>query len=227
MGLDNLVSVAETLMVIVKKIILVALILSFLAPVPLVWAGGLSIRPMPQRSIFESGGSKGVRYASMSIRPMPQGSIFEAGDFADDDDGGEIVVRGGCPKRYDELISKAAERFRLEVALIKAIIKAESNFNHKAVSHAGARGLMQLMPGTASIHNVENVFHPGENIEGGARHLRYLMNLYNGNLTLVLAAYNAGEKAVEKYGNAVPPYRETRYYVRRVLALYNHYRKKP
>jgi len=218
-----MVFVAKTLMV--RKNIFTALILSSLMAAPLVCAGELSIRPMPQRSIFESGGSRGVRYASLSIRPMPQRSIFEPGDFTDDD-GGRIAVRGGCPKRYNEIISKAADRFRLDVALIKAVIKAESNFNHRAVSPAGAQGLMQLMPATASLLNVDNVFHPEENIEGGARHLRYLMDLYNGNLTLVLAAYNAGENAVAKYGNAVPPYRETRYYVRRVLSLYKHFQKK-
>lgn len=123
-------------------------------------------------------------------------------------------------RQYDKIISKAAGKFNLDVALIKAVIKAESNFNHRAVSRAGAKGLMQLMPQTASALNVDDVFHPGDNIEGGARYLRYLLNLYRGNLTLALAAYNAGEGAVAKYNYAVPPYRETQDYVRRVLAFY-------
>ena len=128
-------------------------------------------------------------------------------------------------RQYDKIISNAAGKFNLDIALIKAVIKAESNFNHKAVSRAGAKGLMQLMPQTASALNVDDVFHPGNNIEGGARYLRYLLNLYRGNLTLALAAYNAGEGAVAKYNYGIPPYRETQNYVRRVLALYESYSK--
>lgn len=128
-------------------------------------------------------------------------------------------------RQYDKLISRAASKFNLDVALIKAVIKAESNFNHQAVSRAGAKGLMQLMPKTASALRVDDVFHPGDNIEGGARYLRYLLNIYQGNLTLALAAYNAGEGAVAKYNYGVPPYRETRNYIRRVLALYESYSK--
>ena len=128
-------------------------------------------------------------------------------------------------RQYDKIIVQAASKFNLDVALIKAVIKAESNFNHKAVSCAGAKGLMQLMPQTASYMKVDDVFHPVDNIEGGARYLRYLLNLYRGNLTLALAAYNAGEGAVAKYNYGVPPYRETQNYVRRVLALYESYSK--
>ncbi len=126
-------------------------------------------------------------------------------------------------RQYDKMIAEAASKFNLDVALIKAVIKAESNFNHQAVSRAGAKGLMQLMPQTASALKVEDVFHPGENIEGGARYLRYLLNLYRGNLSLALAAYNAGEGAVAKYNYGIPPYRETQNYVRRVLSLYETY----
>ncbi len=122
--------------------------------------------------------------------------------------------------KYDHLIHKAADKFKLDSALIKAIIKAESNFNHKAVSPVGAQGLMQLMPQTASQLNVDDSFHPEKNIEGGARYLRYLLNVYKGNLSLALAAYNAGEKAVAKYNYSIPPYRETQNYVRRVLSFY-------
>ena len=128
-------------------------------------------------------------------------------------------------RQYDKIISDAAGKFNLDVALIKAVIKAESNFNHHAVSPAGAKGLMQLMPQTASALKVDDVFHPGDNIEGGARYLRYLLNLYRGNLTLALAAYNAGEGAVAKYNYGVPPYRETQNYIRRVLAFYDSFSK--
>ena len=108
--------------------------------------------------------------------------------------------------KYDDLITKAADKFKLDSALIKAVIKAESNFNHRAVSPVGAQGLMQLMPKTASDLKVEDSFHPEKNIEGGARYLRYLLNTYKGDLTLALAAYNAGEKAVAKYNYNVPPF---------------------
>ena len=121
---------------------------------------------------------------------------------------------------YDKIITQAAGKFKLDASLIKAVIKAESNFNHKAVSPAGAKGLMQLMPQTASALNVDDVFHPENNIEGGARYLRYLLNLYRGDINLALAAYNAGETAVAKYGNTVPPYRETVNYIKRVMTFY-------
>ena len=125
--------------------------------------------------------------------------------------------------KYDELITKAANKFKLDSALIKAIIKAESTFNHRAVSRVGAQGLMQLMPSTATALNVDDSFHPEKNIEGGARYMRYLINTYKGDLTLALAAYNAGEKAVAKYNYNVPPYRETQNYVKRVLSFYKSY----
>ena len=125
--------------------------------------------------------------------------------------------------KYDELITNAANKFKLDSALIKAIIKAESNFNHRAVSRVGAQGLMQLMPSTATALNVDDSFHPEKNIEGGARYMRYLINTYKGDLTLALAAYNAGEKAIAKYNYNVPPYRETQNYVKRVLSFYKSY----
>ncbi len=125
--------------------------------------------------------------------------------------------------KYDDLITKAANKFKLDSALIKAVIKAESNFNHRAVSPVGAQGLMQLMPKTASDLKVEDSFHPEKNIEGGACYLRYLLNTYKGDLTLALAAYNAGEKAVAKYNYNVPPYRETQNYIKRVFSFYKSY----
>ena len=127
-------------------------------------------------------------------------------------------------EKYDPLIWRAAEKHGVDYALVKAVIKAESNFNPRAISNAGARGLMQLMPETANILRVNDPFHPEDNIEGGVRHLRYLLNLFKGNLHLVLAAYNAGEEAVFRY-NDIPPYRETRTYVQRVLKYFQNYSK--
>jgi len=128
-----------------------------------------------------------------------------------------IIQLEGDITPYDELISRTSEKYSVEPALVKAIIKAESNFNHRAVSPVGARGLMQLMPATAATLNVRDSFQPESNIEGGVRYIRYLMNLFNGNLPLVLAAYNAGENAVLRHNNRIPPYRETQIYVKRVL----------
>jgi soluble lytic murein transglycosylase-like protein len=122
------------------------------------------------------------------------------------------------PTRYDHLIREIAARHNVSYALVKAVIRAESGFNPRAVSHKGAQGLMQLMPGTAALHNVRNAFSPRENIEGGVKHLRMLLDHYSGNVLLSLAAYNAGRQAVAAAGQRVPPYQETRTYVRRVLA---------
>lgn len=126
--------------------------------------------------------------------------------------------------KYDHLISKASEKYNVESALVKAVIKAESNFNHQAVSPKGARGLMQLMPATATSLQVRDSFHPENNIEGGVRYLRYLLNLFKGDLSLALAAYNAGEAAVTKNHYSIPPYRETQNYVQRVLYYFSQYR---
>lgn len=125
---------------------------------------------------------------------------------------------------FNELIAATADKYGVDGNLVKAVIKAESNFNHKAVSKKGARGLMQLMPQTAMSLGVNDSFHPGANVDGGIRHLSYLINVYNGDLPLVLAAYNAGEAAVAKY-RGIPPYAETRNYVHQVLDFYERYKK--
>jgi soluble lytic murein transglycosylase-like protein len=120
---------------------------------------------------------------------------------------------------YAREIREAAERHGVEEGLIKAVIKVESAFNPRAVSPKGARGLMQLMPGTASMLGVRNSFDPKQNIEGGVRHLRGLIDRFGKDLKLALAAYNAGEQAVVTHGG-VPPYRETRDYVTRILGMF-------
>jgi hypothetical protein len=121
---------------------------------------------------------------------------------------------------YNSYVQKSAQKYEIEAELIHAVIRTESNGNCRAVSKKGAMGLMQLMPGTASDMNVGNPFSPEENIDGGTRYLKYLIEKFNGNVTLALAAYNSGPKTVERYGN-VPPISETRQYVNKVLALYN------
>jgi soluble lytic murein transglycosylase-like protein len=136
-----------------------------------------------------------------------------------------VLLKPGLANvKYDSLIAAAAGRHKVDYALIKAIIKAESNFDHRAVSPKGAQGLMQLMPQTASSLQVRDSFEPEDNIEGGVRYLRYLIHVYGGDLRLALAAYNAGEKAVARH-RGIPPFAETRTYVRRVLEHYDLYRK--
>ncbi len=125
---------------------------------------------------------------------------------------------------YDDIITTLAQRFRVERALVKAVIRAESGFNRLAVSSAGARGLMQLMPGTARRHGVRNIYDPAQNIEGGVRHLRLLIDRHGYNLPRVLAAYNAGSEPVERY-RGIPPYAETADYVARVLRFRREYLK--
>jgi soluble lytic murein transglycosylase-like protein len=125
--------------------------------------------------------------------------------------------------QYDPLILEASKKYDVDFALIKAIIRAESGFNPFAVSRKGAKGLMQLMPATAQRMNVQNIFNPRENIEGGVRYFRYLLSLFNNDLRLSLAAYNAGENIVSEL-RSIPPYRETVDYVRKVIHYYQSYR---
>lgn len=123
---------------------------------------------------------------------------------------------------YDEAITRASKRFRVEPSLIKAVIKAESGFDQKAVSVKGAQGLMQLMPDTAQEMEVVNPFDPEENILGGTRYLSLMLERFKDNLQLALAAYNAGPERVEEH-RGIPPFEETRTFVERVLKFYGHY----
>jgi len=124
--------------------------------------------------------------------------------------------------QYDQLISEFSKKYQVDFALIKAIIRAESGFNPGAISRKGAKGLMQLMPETASRLNVSNIFNPRENIEGGVRYFKYLLSLFDNDVRLSLAAYNAGENLVGEL-RSIPPYRETVDYVRKVLSYYQSY----
>jgi hypothetical protein len=142
----------------------------------------------------------------------------------------KIVAEGVFPRRswrfddasmplfrsqYDEIIVKASRHFDVDAALVSAVIKAESDYNPRTVSHKGARGLMQLMPATAQRFGVTNSFDPVANIYAGTRYLRWLLNTFDGNADLAVAAYNAGEGNVWKY-DGVPPFRETVNYIHRI-----------
>ena len=145
----------------------------------------------------------------------------------------KIVEQGVFPKRswrydqsskplfktkFDKLIDEAARHFDVDAALVSAVIKAESDYNPREISNKGARGLMQLMPSTALRFGVTNSFDPVANVYGGTRYLRWLLQTFDGNADLAVAAYNAGEGNIWKY-NGVPPFRETLTYIRRIAAV--------
>ncbi|MBT7950378.1 MAG: lytic transglycosylase domain-containing protein [Gammaproteobacteria bacterium] len=128
-------------------------------------------------------------------------------------------------KKYASTIDYYARLYRLPKSLLHAVITAESAYDPNAISRAGAVGLMQLMPETAKRYGVNNRRNPSDNVHGGTRYLRDLLKMFKNDVRLALAAYNAGEGAVKKHGNKIPPYKETRNYVKKVIAYYKQYRK--
>lgn len=129
------------------------------------------------------------------------------------------------PALYLEWMTESAHRYKIPLALVRAVAHAESNLDPHALSRKGASGLMQLMPGTASDMYVRDIFNARQNIDGGVRYLRFLANEFGGQMETMVAAYNAGPDAVRKYGNQVPPFEETREYVQKVLELYFKYKQ--
>ncbi len=130
-------------------------------------------------------------------------------------------------RRFSSIVDVAARSHGVEPALVQAVITAESGFNPNALSRKGASGLMQLMPETARRYGVRNIFDPVENVHGGVRYLRDLLAMFKGDMRLALAGYNAGENAVIRAGNRVPPYVETQNYVPKVIDLYHRFRTRP
>ncbi len=140
--------------------------------------------------------------------------------------GSWVGVAGPVEQRpYHAEIAHASREHGLDAALVHAVVTVESNYNVVAVSRAGATGLMQLMPGTAQRFGVTRMRDANDNLAGGARYLRELLTMFNGDLRLALAAYNAGEEAVMRFGMRIPPYRETQAYVPKVIAVYRALRR--
>lgn len=167
-----------------------------------------------------------VLAAAMSSAPMarPFLAIFPSARLAPQVDVTTKFVVVPANEAYDEIIEEAAIEYEVDPALIRAVMQAESAFHPYAVSRAGAEGLMQLMPALADEMGVSDSFDPRENIMGGVRYLKRLLDYHHGNLDLALASYNAGPGNVERYGG-VPPFRETRNYVKTIKAIYKRSKK--
>jgi hypothetical protein len=167
---------------------------------------------------------RGLRTGRMAPVPAPPGPRETAAAAAAARPRNEAQPAAGAPgqgaeRSVDAIIAGAAEKHAVDPHLVRAIVKVESNFNPEAISRKGAMGLMQLVPQTARRFGVSDIFDPEENVDAGVRYLKYLLGLYNGNLRLSLAAYNAGEKAVDRH-SGIPPYPETRQYVNKISSLY-------
>lgn len=176
-------------------------------------------------SNWMSSGDPLVRPAFLGLADRPNG--LEPGQFhlfaqpVPRANGGRSLLRDRR-RPFGDQIARTAERYRLDRELLAALVEAESGFDASVVSSAGAKGLMQIMPETLADYGVRDPFDPVTNLDAGARYFRSLLQQFGGNVEMALAAYNAGPGVVERY-RAVPPYRETRAFVRRVLALYGEY----
>jgi len=167
-------------------------------------------------STFLAFSSSGVT----SLRPQPQYEQVEKEPAVD------ICIPpalGKKSKRYHDIILKAATRYMVDPALIKAIVMAESGYDPQAVSSQGAAGLMQLMPRTAESLGVEDAFNPEHNVNGGVRYFKQLLEEFNCDIELALAAYNAGSSTVKRH-NGIPPIKATQHYVKKVFAYYHYYK---
>ena len=192
----------------------------------LAWTALLSAATSGRADIYQNVTRDGV--ITLSNRPGAKGRLVLRTGKAKHraaSSSAALDISADQVSRFDAHIRQASALYQIPEELIRAVIQVESGFDPRAVSPANARGLMQLVPGTAQRMMVSDIFDPRQNIFGGVRYLRVLANLFSGDLKLTLAAYNAGENAVIRYGG-IPPYEETQAYVRRVLAYYRLYRAK-
>ena len=178
-------------------------------------------RPAP-RSASAARKSGGIGTA-LVLPPAPAISLVQPTALSNLSAGDLTSLRGFTTgnAQVDGFLIESGNRNGLDPLLLYSVMHQESSFKPRAVSYKGASGLMQLMPGTARRFGVTNIFDPRQNVEGGARYLRFLTDRFDGNLSLILAGYNAGEGAVEKYGWRIPPYAETQEYVRRISRRYS------
>jgi soluble lytic murein transglycosylase-like protein len=191
---------------------------------------GVQVQVEPAKPLVAPSAKKGSRskgllatsqVSTASVRSMVQPTSLSVDSF---NASGLASSLRGFTTGYAEVVGyimESAQRNKLDPLLLYSIMHQESSFKRRAISPKGARGLMQLMPGTAARFGVGNIFDPKQNIEGGARYVSFLLNRFNGDLSLTLAGYNAGEGAVDKYGWRIPPYAETQEYVRRISRRYN------
>ncbi|OES43922.1 lytic transglycosylase domain-containing protein [Domibacillus iocasae] len=162
-------------------------------------------------SILQQALMQGLEIVQSGTSPAAQPALYTKA-------GADLL---SAPKTdYDDIITRAAEQYNVPKKLIQSVIKQESNFNPSAVSYAGATGLMQLMPGTASYLGVTDSTDPEQNVFGGTKYLRQMLDMFNGDISLALAAYNAGPGNVKKY-DGIPPFNETQNYVKKVTGYYN------
>jgi soluble lytic murein transglycosylase-like protein len=175
--------------------------------------------PVQLPGIPASSDSGTPSFAAMLQQQMSSGEQSPESDAAAAPDAPAMVP----PTQLDALVNDSAQAQAVDPALVKAIIANESGFNANATSNVGAQGLMQLMPGTAASLGVNDAYDPQQNVAGGTKYIKQLLDHFNGDVRLAVAAYNAGPGAVEKYGG-VPPYAETQNYVQNVLASYAKYR---
>ncbi len=190
----------------------------------LLLVSGAFFAEAPQAGIYTFSDANGVMHFT-NVPSTPRYAGMKRVAYMPEPASAARRARPVDPDRFSPLVEQAAREHQLDQALLRAIIAVESGYDPNAVSRKGAVGLMQLMPQTARRYGVRNMYDPAQNIQGGARYLRDLMGKFNNDLPLVLAAYNAGEEAIAQYGNRIPPYRETRSYVPRVLDFYREYRR--
>ena len=166
---------------------------------------------------------KVISFQKLKKEVLAAKTEYRSSSIADKKAGSSSIVGKKAERLLHPIVIQAAGRYQVDPALVKAIIMAESGYNARAISKRGAKGLMQLMPATAQALGVEDVFNPRQNISGGVRYFKQLVNQFDGDVELALAAYNAGSRNVRHY-QGIPPFKATRYYIKKVFKYYQIYK---